>query len=213
MTDAGNVQRAEIEALAVPGLAGPLAVTNTFAAIGREGSALRLRAAGQTDTFTDPKGGYTAQSAPIVWWAPPAGNFMFSADVTATLVERYDAGALMARVGKDWWLKFAYEFSPFREPMIVSVVSSPLSDDANGPTWALKRGPLSLRLMRTENTVACHYRNESGRWNLIRYVACPNAARLEVGLSVQSPLGQGCDAVFDALALVAGAPEDIRSGQ
>ena len=46
----------------------------------------------------------------------------------------------------------------------------------------------------------------------MRYARAPASPALQVGLSVQSPLGPGCEARFSSLFLEPGAPVDIRSG-
>ena len=35
---------------------------------------------------------------------------------------------------------------------------------------------------------------------------------MQVGFLAQSPTGQGCTAIFDSIALRAGAPSDLRDG-
>ena len=62
---------------------------------------------------------------------PPDGDFQFSARVTVGFASTYDAGVLLLWVDDRHWGKLCFEFSPAGEPMVVSVVTRGVSDDAN----------------------------------------------------------------------------------
>ncbi|MDJ0866178.1 MAG: DUF1349 domain-containing protein [Myxococcota bacterium] len=175
-----------------------------------ESVGFRLAAGPCTDWFTDPNGAYRTASAPILWFEGPKGDFVFGATVHVRLVSSFDAAGIVMRCGTDWWAKLAYELSPRGAPTIVSVVSSPVSDDANGPEPAADS--VQLRLMKKTDAVAMHWRVSAEPWSLSRYAALPSSAPVEVGLTVQSPTGEGIGALFSGCFMEESVPEDIRSG-
>ncbi|MEM1434101.1 MAG: DUF1349 domain-containing protein [Pseudomonadota bacterium] len=198
--------------LAVDGIGVSCASSNAFLQQEATGDGrVRLVAAGDTDWFIDPDGRYARASAPVAWFSAPTGDFAFGATVEANLATTFDAAGLMVRDREDWWAKLAYERSPAGSPTIVSVISAPVSDDANGPE--VFGGRVQLRVVRTGAAIAMHWRSEGTRWHLVRYASMPERSPIEVGLLVQSPQGQGCDACFSSGFLSQAVPQDIRSGE
>ncbi|MDJ0788412.1 MAG: DUF1349 domain-containing protein [Myxococcota bacterium] len=185
--------------------------SNDFVAAEDEGDgAIRLAAGSQTNWFTNPDGTDRSASAPVLWFEPPKTDFVFGATVRVDLAATFDAAGLAMRCGADWWAKLVYELTPMGAPTIVSVVSSPVSDDANGPEPS--GDSVDLRVMRKGGTVAMHWRASAGPWHLVRYSALPSEEPVEVGLTVQSPTGEGLAASFRDGFMEAWVPEDIRSG-
>ena len=88
-----------------------------------------------TDLYINPGGAESGDAASMLnaatlLGAPPTGDFQLSARVTVEFVAQYDAGVLMLWIDERHWAKFCFELSPAAEPMVVSVVTRDVSDDA-----------------------------------------------------------------------------------
>jgi hypothetical protein len=162
-----------------------------------------------TDWFIDPGSGKVTMNAPALA-AELEGDFMLSARVEADLASTFDAGALVLWKGERVWAKLAYELSPDRQPMVVSVVTRGESDDCNsmpvagGATW--------LRISGIGRAYAFHASVDGSRWQLVRHFCLGDAPGVEVGFEAQSPLGQGCSARFSDVRYLATALADLRNG-
>lgn len=176
---------------------------------------LTVTAGPRTDRFADPAGGDPATNAPIL--AAQAGRGGLVATLACDGAGQFDAAALYAVADGDWG-KLALERNPAGEQMIVSVVTNGVSDDCNHRVVAPAGSATTVRLRVTVagGGVFAFHVEEAGRWELLRYFglgrakAEPDAVRL--GLSAQSPLGEGCTATFRALAWSGDVPADLRDG-
>jgi len=173
------------------------------------GGALSITAGPRTDLFVDPQGAEPALNAPRLV-GRPAGDFQLSARVTVDHVATYDAGVLVLHAHDRAWAKLCLERSPRGEAMIVSVVTRGVSDDANGLT--VDGGTVWLRVARNGPAIAFHASTDGEYWQLVRHFALDPADALDVGFEAQSPTGDGCTAVFDAIAYRPESLADLRSG-
>ena len=178
--------------------------------------ALTVTAGPRTDRFVDPAGTAVVRNAPVLV-APAGGRGGLVATLACDGTGQFDAAALYAVAGDDW-VKLALERNPAGEQMLVSVVTNGVSDDCNHRVVAPAGGAATVRLRVTVvggGVFALHV-EEAGRWELLRYLglrhakAEPDAVRL--GLSAQSPLGEGCTATFRGLAWSGDVPADLRDG-
>lgn len=169
----------------------------------------------RTDYFVDPAGTTTVLNGPRALLAPPDGPWQFSGRVSVGFKETYDAGVLMLWAGDRQWAKLCFERSPQGAPMVVSVVTREVSDDANAWTVAGDAGDAGdtvwLRISHLGDGVyAFHASDDGSRWEFVRHFKLPDQAR--VGIEVQSPVGEGCTATFTSLTLVAEPLLDLRDG-
>jgi regulation of enolase protein 1 (concanavalin A-like superfamily) len=176
--------------------------------VGLDGT-LHIVAGPRTDLFLDPAGGPAQLGAPRLM-AAVEGDFQLSAYVKANLQATFDAGALVLYAADDTWVKLALERSPQGKPMIVSVVTRGLSDDANGRVVA--DASVWLRISRTGATCALHASDDGVRWELVRHFAFTAPDGLSAGFLTQSPTGEGCVATFDGLDFVAEPLAELRDG-
>lgn len=172
---------------------------------------LELAAGPRTDWFVDPGG-----EAPPVANAPalvggPSGDFLLSSRVAVEFASVFDAGALVLFGHERAWAKLCLEYSPQHEPMIVSVVTRDLSDDCN--SFVVEGNSAWLRVSRTGRTFAFHASTDGSSWGLIRHFALQPDDGLLVGFEVQSPLGEGCTALFSDIRYETRTLADIRSGE
>jgi regulation of enolase protein 1 (concanavalin A-like superfamily) len=176
--------------------------------VGGDG-ALAITAGPRTDMFVNPAGTDVVLNAPRLVFAP-TGDFMLSARVTVGFAATYDAGVLLLYGGERSWAKLCFEYSPQRQPMIVSVVTQGFSDDANA--YVVAGNQTFLRVSRLGRAFAFHASEDGAYWNLIRNFTLEPPARLAAGFVAQSPTGDGCTATFADIAYTPERLADLRSG-
>jgi regulation of enolase protein 1 (concanavalin A-like superfamily) len=179
-------------------------------------SAVIATATAGTDIFIDPGGATTPDAesvlnAPTLLGVPQAGDFQLSARATVSFAATYDAGVLLLWIDERHWGKLCFEFSPAREPMVVSVVTRGVSDDANA--FVVPRRSVWLRLSRIDHAYAYHASTDGKRWRMIRYFrVTESSAGDQVGFEAQSPTGEGCTVTFEDIHFVAERLGDLRDG-
>ena len=197
------------EPLELAGLPGPLRWTGASEAAAEiTPDGLRMRVAATTDLFCDPAGHAPVLSAPRLLCAPDR-HFTLSAHVGVTFQATYDAGVLLLYAHERAWAKLCFEYSPQRQPMIVSVVTDGLSDDANAV--ALDRAGVFLRVTGLGAAFAFHYSLDGRAWQLVRYFTLPETEQVQLGFLVQSPTGTSCQADFTQIRYAPVSVSDIRS--
>ena len=170
----------------------------------------------QSDIFISPAGPAGEGPAPMLNAAtllgsPPAGDFQLSARVSVDFVSMFDAGALIVWVDDRHWAKLCFEFSPEREPMVVSVVARGVADDAN--SHVVDGADVWLRISRIDRAYAFHASSDGETWRLIRFFAIDDGASpVQAGFVAQAPTGDGCFVRFDHVTFSSTRLGDIRDG-
>ena len=172
---------------------------------------LMIAAGKETDLFVDPAKPNPQDNAPCALFSPPDACFLLSAKVQVAFASRFDAGVLQLRQRDDLWAKLCFEFSPERQPMIVSVVTRGVSDDCNSAV--IDKAEIYLRIAQTPTTTAFHYSHDGQYWHFVRYFSLGAAERIQVGFSAQSPTGAKCAAVFSEIRYQPGLLKNNRSGE
>lgn len=175
------------------------------------GGSLSIIAGEGTDWFVDPAGSVDKGTAPIALFAPAHDSFLLSAKVRVEFASMFDAGVLHIRAADDRWAKLCFEYSPQRQPMIVSVVTRGVSDDCN--SVVIDGQEVYLRIAQTPQTTAFHYSRDGKYWHFVRYFTLGKVDGLQVGLSSQSPMGTTCLVTFSEIAYRPGVLADSRSGE
>jgi uncharacterized protein len=175
-----------------------------------DGSTLSLVAGARTDWFIDPASAREPVLNGPALVGRAAGDYLFSARVHIGFAATFDAGALMLHAGERTWAKLCFEYSPAREPMVVSVVTRGTSDDANG--LVVEGGEVWLRIARMGAAFAFHASTDSREWKLIRHFTLGEDVEPEVGLEAQSPTGDGCEVCFDEIRFEPRRLLDLRDG-
>ena len=164
-----------------------------------------------TDWFIDPAGEHVKDNAPIALFVPPDSTFSLQAKITVEFAAMYDAGTLFVYAHDTLWAKLCFEYSPQQQPMIVSVVTRGVSDDCNSVT--VRDHSVYLRVYRDVDVLAFHYSLDGHYWHFVRYFSLGNLEQLRVGFSSQSPMGQGCRAIFSEIRYTPRALSDLRNGE
>ena len=175
-----------------------------------KGSTLELTSHPRTDWFVDPSGAREPILDGAALVGDVAGDFVLDARVGVRFASTFDAGVLMLHVSDTVWAKLCFELSPQREPMVVSVVTRGVSDDANG--FVVDGDEVWLRIARIGSAFVFHASTDGNEWRLIRHFALGTDAEVAVGFEAQSPTGDGCDVRFDEIRFERRTLADLRDG-
>ena len=104
--------------------------------------------------FVDPSTGSVSVNAPRLLVTPDEGDFQLHARVEVAFGSTFDAGVLLLWVDERTWAKLCFEYSPQGNPMVVTVVTRGLSDDANG--YTVDGNVVWLRVARRTGAYAFH---------------------------------------------------------
>jgi uncharacterized protein len=142
---------------------------------------------------------------------PPEGDFQLSARVTVGFQTQYDAGVLLLWVDEQCWAKFCFELSPAGEPMVVSVVTRGVSDDANA--FVVPERSVWLRVSRVDRVYAYHASTDARTWRMVRVFSLGDSVtEHKVGFEAQSPTGDGCTVTFEEIRFTGHLLTDLRDG-
>jgi regulation of enolase protein 1 (concanavalin A-like superfamily) len=205
------------DALSVPEL--PFPTTPSHPGVWRRdrpSGAVVAAAPAHTDLYLNPGGADAADAASVINAAtllgpPPSGDFQFSARVSVAFRARYDAGVLLLWVDEQHWAKLCFEFSPASQPMVVSVVTREVSDDANA--FVVPDRTVWLRVSRVDRVYSLHASTDATTWRLVRVFSLGDAvADHQIGFEAQSPTGDGCTVTFDQIGFIQQRLQDLRDG-
>ena len=139
----------------------------------------------------------------------PEGDFTLTARVRVDFRSTFDAGVLLLWADPDHWAKLCFEFSPLAEPMVVSVVTRQLSDDANGCVVA--GNEVWLRIARIGRTLAFHSSVDGQVFSFARAFNL-GVTPARIGFLAQSPTGEGCAVEFSDVEFSDRRLDDLRDG-
>lgn len=179
------------------------------AGVTMEGQVLTLAGSALTDWFIDPGSGTATLNAAAALCSLP-GDFQVSARVEVDFASTFDAGAIVLWHEDAHWAKLAFEYSPQRKPMVVSVVTRGESDDCNSIEVA--SDSIWLRASRIGSAHAFHASHDGQHWQFVRHFRLNATGEARVGFEVQSPTGDGCTARFSDFAYTGATLSDLRDG-
>jgi regulation of enolase protein 1 (concanavalin A-like superfamily) len=203
--------------LDLPGL--PFSLTVSHPEVWRrdeQSGAVVVAAPAHTDFYINPGGEQSADAesmlnAATLLGTPPQGDFQLRARVTVDFQGQYDAGVLLLWIDEQHWAKFCFELSPAAEPMVVSVVTRGVSDDANA--FVVPERSVWLRVSRVDRAYAYHASTDARTWRLVRVFSLGDSLTdHKVGFEAQSPTGEGCTVTFDEIHFTAQRLTDLRDG-
>ena len=174
-----------------------------------DGPKLTGEADATTDLFVDPASGAETVNAPRLLFTPPDGDFQLSARVEVAFAGTFDAGVLLLWAGERTWAKLCFEYSPQGQPMVVSVVTRGVSDDAN--SYIVDGSSVWVRVSRKAGAYAYHSSTDGLTWDFVRNFSLGDV-RPDVGFEVQAPVGASCSATFTEISYAATTLADLRDG-
>ena len=171
---------------------------------------LMISAAPYSNSFIDPSNGAVNMNAPF-YYQETDGDFVFKAKVSLNFVSTYDACVLIAYDNDTLWAKACFEFSDFGKHTVVTVMTHQYSDDGNGIN--VDGNSVWLQLSRKDDLFAVHYSLDGENYFMARLARLPMHKRIKVGMSAQSPIGQGGDRNFENISLEHKTLTNIRAGK
>jgi regulation of enolase protein 1 (concanavalin A-like superfamily) len=163
----------------------------------------------RTDLFVDPGSGAETLNAPRLLTTAPDGDFQLSARVEVSFSDTFDAAVLLLWSDERTWAKLCFEYSPQGQPMVVSVVTRDVSDDAN--SFTADGSTAWLRVSRAGRAYAFHASIDGLTWDFVRNFSLGDA-RPDVGFEVQAPVGAGCSSTFSEISYATSTLSDLRDG-
>jgi regulation of enolase protein 1 (concanavalin A-like superfamily) len=176
----------------------------------KDGRKLTIEAGPRTDLFVDPGGNEPMLNAARLL-GPIDGDFTLGAMVTVDFAGTFDAGVLMIQGEDRNWAKLCFEYSPQGQPMVVSVVTRGVSDDAN--SMPIDAKTVWLRVARLGSAFAFHASTNGTTWQFVRHFALETEGAPQVGFVAQSPTGEGCTVIFEDIRFERKRLADLRNGE
>lgn len=172
---------------------------------------IKLKSDAKKDYFNDPDGKLSNNTAPVLLTkVDNTKPFTLTAKLSPEFKETYDAGALYIFLTNKLWQKFAFERDERGIARIVSVRTIETSDDNNHQPIGEKS--VFLKISSDTQTVAFYFSTDKIKWNLARLYKNSYPATIWLGISSQSPLGEGNTTLFDDISLVGESVKDFRIG-
>ena len=176
-----------------------------------EGDKLILRSNTKCDNFNDPDGKLSNNTAPVLLTKiDNTKPFTFTAKVTPTFIETYDAGTMYIYINKKWWFKFAFERDERKSTRAVTVRTIETSDDNNHDV--INSAYTYMKISSDTKTIGFYYSVDKKEWQLVRLFRNDYPTEIWVGLSTQSPTGNGTSATFEHCSLILSSIKDFRMG-
>lgn len=173
---------------------------------------LTLTSAAKRDNFRDPNGKLSSNTAPVLLTEVDNKKpFTLTAKITPTFLQTYDAGTLYIWVKDDLWLKMAMEMDERKRTRMVTVRTTGTSDDNNHDVVTARS--VYMKISSDTRTVGFYYALDRKNWQLIRLFKNDYPERIWLGISAQSPLGNGTSAMFEDLSLTPTSIADFRLGE
>jgi len=209
----GSAQNVTSEAcyITLPGITFTRSLNGAAAHAKVEDGRLTLTSEARRDTFRDPNEKFSNNNAPLLLAEVDNQKpFTLTAKITPTFLKTYDAGALFIYVKDDLWFKLAMEMDEHHKPRMVSVRTIGTSDDNDHDVIPEKS--VYMKISSDARNVGFYYSLDEKNWQLIRLFKNDYPASIWVGISAQSPIGEGTSAVFDDLSLTRQSVSNFRLG-
>jgi hypothetical protein len=195
----------------LPGMTFDLALNRAEQHAVVNGGQLTLKSAAKSDNFRDPNGKLSSNTAPLLLSEVDNRKpFTLTAKVTPTFRDTYDAGALYIWVRDDLWLKMAMERDERGRTRLVTVRTNGTSDDNNHDV--VTTAGVYMKISSDTHTVGFYYSLDNREWQLLKLFRNDYPAKLWLGVSSQSPTGNGNSSVFEHVTLTQTSVADFRSG-
>jgi uncharacterized protein len=176
-----------------------------------ENGAITIVSDAKKDYFNEPDGTLNNNSAPILLSeVDNTKPFTLTSKVTPVFTTTYDAGALYIFSTDLLWQKFAFEQDERGQTRIVSVRTIETSDDNNHEV--ISQENVYLKITSDTKTVGFYFSIDNETWNLARLYKNDYPETIWVGISSQSPIGEGNTTKFENCSLTKKAISDFRLG-
>ena len=172
---------------------------------------IKILAPKGSDYFLSPDGKKQLTNAPILLTkVDNTKPFTFIVKVTPQFHDCFDAGALFIYVNNHLWQKFAFEMDEEKNTRIVSVRTIETSDDNNHSV--IIQNSVYLKISSDGHQIGFYYSLDKEIWYLARVYKNNYPKTIYLGLSSQSPIGDGISTVFEDITFSDRAIKDFRMG-
>lgn len=197
--------------IALPGVTFTRSLNRAAAHAKVENGKLTLTSEARRDYFRDPEGTYNSNSSPILLTeVDNTKPFTFGAKMTPEFRKTYDAGALYIYASEDLWLKLAMEMDERNKTRMVTVRTISTSDDNDHDV--VEARSVYLKISSNTKIVGFYYSLDGKTWQLLRVFKNDYPAKIWLGASAQSPLGEGSSTVFEEFSRTTQSISDFRMG-
>jgi regulation of enolase protein 1 (concanavalin A-like superfamily) len=173
---------------------------------------LVLKCKAKNDNFNDPDGKLSNSTAPVLLTKIDNSKpFTFIAKVTPSFIDMYDAGTMYIYLNSKQWFKFAFERDERKRTRIVTVRTIETSDDNNHD--AVDSASVFMKMSSDTKTIGFYYSLDKENWQLVRLFRNEYPTETWIGLSTQSPIGNGTSATFEECSLTQSSIKDFRMGR
>ena len=170
---------------------------------------LEIEAGAKTEMSSDPLFSNNTDNASKLMFVPDK-DFVLSATLEQSFINKWDAGALVLKTDSLNWIKLSFERDYLGYRRVVSTVTKDVSDECNAQT--INENFVHFRLAKTGNRVLLYISMEGKKWLLIRNLQFNTDQELKVGFMVQSPTGQRCKVKFSNIKYEARKVKDFYTG-
>lgn len=174
-------------------------------------TALLLAAPPYTDLFISPGAEFKTDKSPRVVFRPE-GPFILTAKVRPEFRNKWDAGVLLIYSDAEHFAKFCFEQDFQGRPRIVSVVCNGTGDDCNSAPIPEAAVYLRITGSSKRNTFGFYASADGKEWFPIRTFRLQKTDNLRIGLSAQSPAGDGCTVHFTDISVQRRELNDVWKG-
>jgi len=197
--------------IALPGITFTRSLNGAAAHAKVEDGRVTLASEARRDMFRDPNDKFSSNTSPLLLAEVDNHKpFTLTAKITPTFLKTYDAGALFIYLKDDLWLKLAMEMDERHKPRMVSVRTIGTSDDNDHDVITEKS--IYMKISSDTRIVGFYYSLDQKNWQLVRLFKNDYPASIWVGISAQSPIGEGTSAVFEGISLTPISISDFRLG-
>ena len=188
----------------------PLELGSEPGAVAASPGGLRIVANKGSDLFVTPDGASIADKTPRALFMP-VGDFILSAKVDAHFQREFDGGALIVYVDQVHWAKLLFERARSGKTGISSTVAKGVGDDAHH--GAAPVNSIHLKIARRKDMFVFYTSVDGAAWNMVRTFSMGPAAKVKVGFSSQSPVGERFSAGFSDIRFRAASFKDYWQGE
>lgn len=205
------IEKGEACAIKISGIEFTKSLNDAKSQASIEGDKLLLKSKAKTDYFNEPDGTMSYSTAPVLLTKIDNSKpFTFTAKVTPTFTDTYDAGAMYVFLNKNWWFKFAFERDELTRTRAVTVRTTETSDDNNHDV--IDSTSTYMKISSDTKTIGFYYSLDKKAWQLVRLFRNDYPLETWIGVSTQSPVGNGNSTIFEEFSLSQKSIKDFRMG-
>jgi Uncharacterized conserved protein len=206
-----EITKGEECSVKVSGVEFTKSINGAKAAATFDGEKLVLKSNAKCDNFNAPDVKLLNSTAPILLTKiDNTKPFTFIAKVTPTFIDTYDAGTMFIYLNPKLWFKFAFERDERKKNRIVTVRTIETSDDNDHDV--IDNASVYMKISSNVKIIGFYYSLDKETWQLVRLFKNDYPVELWVGLSAQSPMGNGTNVTFEECSLTQSSITDFRLG-